>query len=265
MGGAMLRSWIKNDIIATAHIMTPSPLSDDLTPYKNIHHIPDASNHKIESNILILAVKPQIIADVSRVITPNLSKDTIILSIIAGQSLDALTRIFGANRPIIRCMPNTPASIGKGISVAIANNQSSDLDKTCATQLLSCSGECIWIEDESQMNAVTALSGSGPAYIFHLIEIMAKAGESIGLPRDISMKLARQTVIGSAALAEHDSDIPASTLRENVTSPGGTTQAALNVLMNGNKHRLSCSQTAILSEPAAFFCIIRRNHWIIRR
>lgn len=233
MGGAMLRSWIENNIITMAHIITPSPLSDDLKPYKNIHHIPDATNHKIESDILILAVKPQIIVDASRAIIPNISKNTIILSIAAGQSLDALTRVFGANRSIIRCMPNTPSSIGKGISVAIANAQSSDSDKACATQFLSCSGECIWIEDESQMNAVTALSGSGPAYIFHLIEVMAKAGESIGLPRDMSMKLARQTVIGSAALAENDKNSAASTLRENVTSPGGTTQAALNVLMNG--------------------------------
>ena len=163
----------------------------------------------------------------------NTSKDALILSIAAGQSLAALESFFAAGQPVVRSMPNTPAAIGKGVSAAITNRHVSDKQKAMASRLLEASGTVSWIADESLMDAITALSGSGPAYVFYLIEALAKAGETIGLDPQLSMSLARQTVIGSAALAEDSCDIPAEILRKNVTSPGGTTEAALKILMDG--------------------------------
>lgn len=130
-------------------------------------------------------------------------------------------------------MPNTPAAIGQGMSALFATKNVTDAQRTMATDLLSALGKTIWLDDEEQMNAVTAVSGSGPAYVFLLIEAMANAGEKAGLSPEQAMLLARQTVIGSAALAADEQNISASTLRKNVTSPGGTTEAALNVLMDG--------------------------------
>ena len=132
-------------------------------------------------------------------------------------------------------MPNTPAAIGEGVTVAVANSHVTEEQKRQADALLRATGEVRWIENEAKMDAVTALSGSGPAYVFLLIETLAKAGENQGLPAEMAMRLARQTVIGSAALAERDAAIPAATLRQNVTSPGGTTAAALKVLMDSGE------------------------------
>lgn len=132
---------------------------------------------------------------------------------------------------MIRVMPNTPAAIGKGISVAVANVNVNDRQKENAARLMETVGLVKWLEQETLMDAVTALSGSGPAYVFYLIEAMAEAGTKCGLDKDMATALARQTVIGSAALAEKEKSVPASRLRENVTSPGGTTAAALDVLM----------------------------------
>ena len=157
---------------------------------------------------------------------------TPILSIAAGQSLANFAAYFEPERPVIRAMPNTPAAIGKGMSVAIPNNHATEAHRRIAQNLLSAAGEFLWLESESQMDAVTAVSGSGPAYVFYLMEALAKAATEAGLPEDQAMILARQTVIGSAALAERDAS-PPGLLRRNVTSPGGTTEAALAVLMDG--------------------------------
>jgi len=181
----------------------------------------------------MLATKPQIMDNICAGLKDHLHKDTLILSIAAGKSIAYFEGYFGNDHPIIRTMPNTPAAIGKGITVACPNAAVSAAQKKNAETLLKAGGLVDWLEDENLLNAVTALSGSGPAYIFHLIETLAKTGEQIGLSRDLAEKLARQTVIGSAALAEDDEGTPASQLRKNVTSPGGTTQAALEILMDG--------------------------------
>lgn len=190
------------------------------------------------ADIVVLAVKPQIMDKACEQIKEALSENTLILSIAAGQTIESFEQRFGENQPIIRAMPNTPAAIGKGITVLCANNHVSDEQKKNAETLLAASGLVEWLNDESLMDAVTAVSGSGPAYVFLLIEILAKAGKTQGLDPDLSMKLARQTVIGSAALAEGDVGTTATQLRENVTSPGGTTAAALEVLMNGELQKL---------------------------
>lgn len=185
------------------------------------------------ADIFILAVKPQIMNEVCQTLKDKISKETLVLSIAAGQKIRNFERHFGPDQPVIRVMPNTPAAIGQGISVAVANGNVSSEQREIASTLLNSIGFVEWVENESLMDAVTALSGSGPAYVFHLIEAMAKAGVETGLSPNFAMKLARQTVIGSAALAAAEADTTAEQLRKNVTSPGGTTAAALDILMNG--------------------------------
>lgn len=225
MGSALLRGWLAAKISYDITIIEPAGLPAEFqgTPV----HL--ATAPPAHTDIVILAVKPQKMGEACK--TLSLKPDTLVLSIAAGQSIDGFEDYFGAGQPIIRAMPNTPAAIGKGVTVAIANANVSPAQKQAAQIVLQATGIVEWINDEAQMDAVTALSGSGPAYVFLLIEAMAAAGENAGLEHDFAMALARQTVIGAAALAEVDAASPASILRHNVTSPGGTTEAALNVLM----------------------------------
>lgn len=233
MGSAMLSLWLEKSIISHATVIDPSLLPEPFMKDSRVTHQPIFDGSVIDTDILILAVKPQILDLATEALKSHVSDKCLVLSIAAGKSLASIEAIFGNMQPIIRVMPNTPASIGQGASVAIANSNTSDQQKLSANTLLGLLGTLHWIEDETLMNAVTALSGSGPAYIFYLIEVLSKAGEETGLAPDLARDLARQTVIGSAALAKSEESTPASTLRENVTSPGGTTQAALDVLMDG--------------------------------
>ncbi len=233
MGGAMLRSWLDNDLVKHINIIDPTPLSNELMSDSRIDYAAKYEGGEITCDILILAVKPQILKEASADIARNITSNTVLLSIAAGQSLDRLASVFGSDKAIIRTMPNTPASIGKGICASIANENVSAAQKDIAQKLLEASGQSLWVDDEALIDCVTALSGSGPAYIFYIIEALAQAGEYVGLDASTAMKLARQTVIGSAALAEAKPQISAATLREDVTSPNGTTKAALDVLMDG--------------------------------
>lgn len=234
MGQAMLRSWIKENIAQKIIVVDPSELPCEFKNEPNITHTAkyDPKLHAVPEDIMIIAVKPQILQQVCLTLNDKVSPQTIILSIAAGQSIKQLGDIF-QNNPIVRVMPNTPAAIGKGANVAIANHKTKKSHKDIAHRLLTACGSCHWIDNEELMDAVTALSGSGPAYIFYFIEALSKAGEEQGLSKEIAQELARQTVIGSAALADHEQNKTAETLRQNVTSPNGTTQAALNVLMDG--------------------------------
>jgi len=157
-------------------------------------------------------------------------KTATFVSIAAGTTIASLTRWLGEKTAVIRTMPNTPAAIGEGMMVSFANTHVSEAAKKEADQLLAASGETGWIEDEALMDAVTAISGSGPAYVFHFIGVLAEAAEALGLNPELSQKLALQTVSGAGLLAKSSQEDPA-TLRQNVTSPGGTTAAALNVFM----------------------------------
>lgn len=241
MGGAMLKGWLDSDISSTYNIVEPYGQPDFTKDNVRITYgktVADVKDSVSNSNICILAVKPQMMMEVCESLKHIISNNCLILSIAAGQTIQNFENYFGADQPIIRVMPNTPASIGQGMSVAVANNNASNDQKDIVTRLLNCSGKTAWVDDESLMNAVTAVSGSGPAYIFHLIEALAKAGEEVGLDADLAMTLARQTVIGSAALARSEANTPASKLRENVTSPNGTTAAALDVLMDGRFQKI---------------------------
>lgn len=230
MGGAMLHGWLAAGMTHTAYVVEPGPLPPELAHNPVVKHLHDADTLPI-TDVLVLAVKPQVIGDICASL--RLDSSTLVLSIAAGQKLANFEKHFGASHPIIRAMPNTPASIAKGVTVLVANQNVTTDHHEMATRLLSATGHVEWITDEDLMDAVTALSGSGPAYVFHLIEVMTKAGTDCGLEPDFARSLARHTVIGSAALAEADFATPAEILRKNVTSPGGTTEAALNVLMNG--------------------------------
>lgn len=234
MGSAMLKAWLTANIVSEALVIDPCGLPEIFKNDPRVQHHEDASQGVTnQPDAVILATKPQTLRQAAEDISGSIKQDCLILSIAAGQSLETLQNLFSKGQPIVRTMPNTPAAIGKGMSVAIANPQVRTAQEEIVSHLLGATGQLEWIKNEDLMDAVTALSGSGPAYIFMLIEVLAKAGEKLDLPKDIAMKLARQTIIGSAALAEVEKDTPASTLRENVTSPGGTTAAALEILMNG--------------------------------
>lgn len=230
MGQAMLDGWLKQALLTNCIIIDPyaDNAPDNTTLYKDITALPENTS----ADVIVFAVKPQVMADVLPAYTKHLTENTVCLSIAAGKTLSALQEYLGTETKIIRAMPNTPAAIGQGITVACGSPTVSKTDQENALALLAAVGDALWLEDEAHMNAVTAVSGSGPAYIFLLIETMTKAGIQAGLSQNMAEKLARQTVIGSAALAAEAADTPAATLRENVTSPGGTTAAALDVLMH---------------------------------
>jgi len=179
---------------------------------------------------IVIAVKPQIASGAVPQLAAHVDKNTLVLSIMAGRTIGFLEKFLPPGTAIVRAMPNTPAAIGRGISVAAANANVSARQRKQASELLAAIGKVEWIGDEALMDAVTALSGSGPAYVFLLAEAMASAGIAAGLPPALATRLARETVAGSGELL-HRSDLDAATLRENVTSPGGTTAAALDVLM----------------------------------
>lgn len=233
MGSALLKGWLSSDVETTFTVIEPNELDIKDKRIKHYKDIASAKKDIASARIIILAIKPQMMTDLCGQITPHLQKTTPLLSIAAGITIENFEDYFGQDQPIIRSMPNTPAAIGKGVTAIIANSATSDEQKKMADDLLACAGKVEWIKDETLLDAITAISGSGPAYIFHLIEILTQAGENVGLPPQLSNALARQTVIGAAALAESEPKTPASTLRENVTSPGGTTAAALEILMNG--------------------------------
>jgi pyrroline-5-carboxylate reductase len=222
MGGALLTGWSNN----TSYIIST------FDPYNSDADYQFSSDIKSNFDVVILAVKPQIMDDVAANLKHLITPETLTLSIAAGKTISFYEDILGNDRPIIRAMPNTPALIGKGITVLCGNKNVTSSQKDLALDLLSSVGLTEWIDVEELMDAVTAVSGSGPAYIFHMIEAMTAAGINSGLSSLLAEKLARQTVIGSAALAESDKETPISHLRENVTSKGGTTEAALKILMS---------------------------------
>lgn len=235
MGSAMLSGWLKQGLKADAvQIVDPylEPIKSafGVLPEDALHETVDALAQKLVPSFVILAVKPQMMDDALKSLQSFNLSSSVILSVAAGKTIDYFTGHLGSDQPIIRAMPNTPAAIGRGITVCTANRFVSDEHKVISTTLLETVSTVEWIDDESLMDAVTALSGSGPAYVFYMVEAMAAAGESIGLPAELSKKLARETVSGSGALLDA-SEENASRLRENVTSPGGTTAAALDVLM----------------------------------
>ncbi|NRG17649.1 pyrroline-5-carboxylate reductase [Rhizobiales bacterium] len=234
MGGAMLAGWIQKGVNPkSVFVVDPSPAPEiaDLMSREGIAG-GEAMPADMRPAILMLAVKPQMMDAVLPNLVHNTAADTLVLSVAAGTTIERFSSVFG-DVPIVRVMPNTPAQVGRGMNVACANARVGKGQKDDVTTLLSAIGKVAWVDDEAQMDAVTAVSGSGPAYVFYLTEALAQAGVRAGLPEDLANTIARQTVVGAGELM-HQSDLDASTLRENVTSPNGTTAAALAVLMAEN-------------------------------
>ena len=229
MGGAMLDGWIARGLAPT-RIVVIEPQPGKALQALARRGLKLNPKGKIAAAAIVIAVKPQSAPDAVPPLRPYVGKTTLVLSIMAGRTIGFLEKSLPPNTAIVRAMPNTPASIGRGISVAVGNAKVSARQRKLAGHLLAAIGKVEWASDETLMDAVTALSGSGPAYVFLLAEAMTKAGISAGLPADLASRLARETVAGSGELL-HRSTLDAATLRQNVTSPGGTTAAALEVLM----------------------------------
>ena len=233
MGGAMLRAWQRQGPISITVIDPASP-SPDLANIPGVTWLatPDRIPTSFQPEAIILAIKPQQMASTLPLYARF--KSSVFLSIAAGQTLAHITKLLGGDKyAIVRSMPNLPASIGAGVTVAVANQNVTPAQHALCKKLLRAVGDVIWTEDESLLNAVTALSGSGPAYVFALVEAMTAAGEKLGLPAAFAAQLARQTIIGSGALLAQSSE-SADYLRQSVTSPGGTTEAALKHLLAAN-------------------------------
>ncbi|WP_406649415.1 pyrroline-5-carboxylate reductase [Aliisedimentitalea scapharcae] len=227
MGSAMLAGWLDQGL-PTGSVWVQDPYPSDWVQAQGVNINTDLPGNPA---IVLVAVKPQMMGDALPAMQALGGGSTLFVSVAAGTSIATYEEILGAATPIIRAMPNTPAAIGRGITALIGNAQSTDADLDMAEGLLQAVGQTVRLEDEAQMDAVTGVSGSGPAYVFHLIETLAAAGEAQGLSADLAMTLAKATVGGAGALAEAAEETP-SQLRVNVTSPNGTTQAALEVLMN---------------------------------
>ena len=231
MGGALLESWLALGLdVQNVVVLEPQP-SIELTALaaRGLTLNPPPGS-VAGAPALIVAVKPQVAPEVVPKLAPFIGANTLVLSIMAGMTLHFLEQSLPTGIACVRAMPNTPAAIGRGITVAVANAQVTGAQRELAHKLLGATGAVEWIDDEMLMDAVTALSGSGPAYVFLLAETLARAGAAAGLPSELADKLARATVAGSGELL-HRSPIDPASLRKNVTSPGGTTAAALDILM----------------------------------
>lgn len=226
----MLHGWQSDQTLLAEYYVVDPFVHDQgswqaINLYDSVGELPDG----FSPDIIVLAVKPQLIDQALGEAASLGGEGTSWLSIAAGVSTAKLKKHLGDSAKLLRAMPNTPASIGRGITALYATDNVSDGMRNLATQLLAACGEVVQLDDERLMDAVTALSGSGPAYVFLLTEVMAEAGRKLGLPTDMAMLLARQTVCGASALMDKD-PLPASEHRQNVTSKGGTTAAALSVL-----------------------------------
>ena len=246
MGGALLEGWLARGLApAAVAVLDPAPSA-------RVRELAEAGlrlNPRTPppADACVLAVKPQIMAEAAPRVAPLARRGTLFLSIAAGTPLRFFEGLF-PGAAIVRAMPNTPAAVGRGIAAVIGNAAASEAQVALAETLLGAVGETVRLSDEAQMDAVTAVSGSGPAYVFHMIEALAAAGEAEGLPADLAMRLARATVIGAGELARR-SPQSARELRVNVTSPGGTTAAALAVLM-GDKGLTELMKRAVAAAAA---------------
>jgi pyrroline-5-carboxylate reductase len=233
MGGALLAGWLANGLdprLVKVQDPSPPPAMQALLDQHGIASVPSLKLSKPPS-VLLMAVKPQAMDKVFPPLARQAGPKTLVLSVAAGRTIASFEKYLPAKTAVVRTIPNTPASVGRGITAAAANGFVTPVQKALCDQLLSAVGAVVWVDDEAQIDAVTAVSGSGPAYVFYLVECLAEAGMKAGLPMDIAQQLARWTVAGAGELLFR-SDLPASTLRQNVTSPNGTTFAALQVLMS---------------------------------
>lgn len=232
MGGALLEGWLKGGAeAARIAVIDPNPPIEvkSLVHRHGIRENPAAETIG-DAEVVVIAVKPQVMDDVLPTIVALGRSRPLILSVAAGKTIATFERAFGADAAVIRTIPNTPAAIGRGITTMTANRHVSPAQMALAEVLLAAVGEVVKVDSEDLIDTATAVAGSGPAYVFYLTECLAAAGARLGLPPDIATQLARATVAGAGELMRV-TGLPAETLRQNVTSPKGTTHAALQVLM----------------------------------
>lgn len=236
MGAAMLEGWLAAGVpAAKITVIEPQP-GEHVQRLAHQHGFAlkaRADESVASPAVLVMAVKPQVMDAVFQALAAHANRDTVVLSIAAGRTIDSFARHL-AHPAIVRAMPNTPAAIGRGITGAVASAAVTAGQKALCERLLRSVGEVVWVDNEELIDAVTAVSGSGPAYVFHLVEAMTAAGVAAGLDEKTAGRLARATVTGAGALLDAAADQSAATLRQNVTSPGGTTAAALDVLMRAD-------------------------------
>ena len=242
MGRAMAHGWLKAGLDPHAILIVDPGLDPDSIAeipgsvpaqacFKKAEHLPAG----ITARALVIATKPQMMDAALPPLASRAGEKTLIVSVAAGVRIARFQQAFPDCGSVVRTMPNTPAAVGAGVSGLFALDTTPDSDRQIAGYLMSSVGQTVWVKKEDDLNAVTAVSGSGPAYVFHLVECMTAAGIAEGLDADTAMTLARQTVIGSGRLMEMQAEVPASILRQRVTSPGGTTAAALDILMTDDK------------------------------
>lgn len=234
MGSALLHGWLRRGL-PVRDVLVVEPDGAIRERVRAQHDVvavaaPEMLPSGFAPRAIVFAIKPQSMATVLPQYAQLARSGAVVLSIAAGTAIARFEAAFGEDTPIVRAMPNTPAAIGQGVTALFANRHVSQAQRELCSALMAAVGAVHWIADEEQMHAITAMSGGGPAYVFLLIETLAKAGIASGLPEDLAWPLARATVAGSGALAAQ-SDEPVEVLRRNVTSPGGTTEAALAVLM----------------------------------
>ncbi len=233
MGSALLSGWLKRGLDPSRVIVqepAPGPEAQELMRAQGVRWSSQIDALDDTPDAIVVAVKPQAIDAAFPPLAKLAGPQTVVLSIAAGKPLAAFERHLPAGTAVVRAMPNTPAAIGRGIAGAIANAHVTPPQTALCGALLQAVGEVVWIKDEALMDAVTAVSGSGPAYVFLLAECLAEAGVAAGLDAKTAEALARATVAGSGELLRASAN-DAATLRQNVTSPGGTTAAALEILM----------------------------------
>ena len=230
MGGAMAAGWLDGGLSPSSlTILEPNP-SEDIARLAASRGVALNPADPAPPDVLALAIKPQALDAVAPGIAALAGARTLVLSILAGQTIAHREARLPHARAVVRAMPNTPAAIGRGVTAAWASPEATAGQKRWTARLLGAVGAFHWLDDEAAIDAVTAISGSGPAYVFALTEALAAAAESLGLPAELAMSLARGTVEGAGELMRREAETPPSILRRNVTSPGGTTAAALAVL-----------------------------------
>ena len=233
MGSAMLAGWLEQGLTPAQIIVqdpAPPPSAKALLARHGIAAQPTVGNLSAPPAVIVAAVKPQVMDEVFPPLARLAGKGTVVLSIAAGRTIAGFEKHLAKGTAVVRSMPNTPAAIGRGVTVGVPNAHVTAAQRATCDALLRAVGEVAWVDDEGLIDAVTAVSGSGPAYVFYLAECLAQAGVAAGLAPELAQTLARCTVAGSGELL-HRSSLGADTLRQNVTSPGGTTYAALQVLM----------------------------------
>jgi pyrroline-5-carboxylate reductase len=232
MGGAMLAGWLRDGMAASSvTIVDPNPSAEVVKLAALGACVNPDPGIMQDTDVVLLAIKPQTLDVAGPLLSAVAGPQTLLISVVAGKTIANIRERAPRLGAIVRTIPNTPAAVGRGITACFACPAVSDAQRATASTLLTAIGRVEWVDDESLIDAATAVSGSGPAYVFYLTECLAKAGAELGLPADLAGRLARATVEGAGELMFQDAATDPATLRRNVTSPAGTTAAALDVLM----------------------------------